>query len=91
MFPIAEQLARRWQHLAAVHAAPRWLWPALVAGLLEDGWTVEDARKNAQKFKGVEAPPEWSWNPVVLLHCRASGLTPSYTTFGGAIACRSSA
>jgi hypothetical protein len=37
------------RHLSEIHAAPRWLWPALVAGLVEDGWTVEDARRGAGK------------------------------------------
>jgi hypothetical protein len=31
----------------------------LVDALVSNDWTVDDARKAAQKFKGVEAPPEW--------------------------------
>jgi hypothetical protein len=30
--------------------------PALVSALIADDWTVELARKNAQKFKGIAAP-----------------------------------
>jgi hypothetical protein len=29
-------LIDRWSHLAEIHAAPRWLWPALVAELVAD-------------------------------------------------------
>jgi hypothetical protein len=34
-------------YLAAIHAAPSWLWGALVAALIADDWTVEQARKAA--------------------------------------------
>lgn len=34
----------RWPHLAELHAAPAWLWPALAAELVARGWTVEATR-----------------------------------------------
>lgn len=52
--------ADNWSALSELHTAPRWLWPALVAQLVEHGWTVETARREAQKFKEVAQPPEWT-------------------------------
>ena len=43
----ATDLSDRWRHLAEIHAAPQWLWPALVEAMLpnkEDdpkGWAAE--------------------------------------------------
>jgi hypothetical protein len=34
--------------LAEIHAAPEWLWPALVERLVVDGWTVEVTRKQVE-------------------------------------------
>jgi hypothetical protein len=42
---IHDDLSQRWQALAALHSAPRWLWPALVGILVAEEWTVERARK----------------------------------------------
>jgi hypothetical protein len=30
--------------LKVIHAAPYWLWPALVQTMVEKGWTVEQTR-----------------------------------------------
>jgi hypothetical protein len=35
--------SEKWRHLAELHAAPSWLWRALVAKLIADDWTVETA------------------------------------------------
>lgn len=43
----AADLADRWRHLAELHVAPSWLWPALVTKMVERSWTVEAARKAA--------------------------------------------
>lgn len=32
---VVADLADRWRHLAEIHAAPRWLWKALVGALIE--------------------------------------------------------
>ena len=37
--------------LTEIHGTPEWLWPALVERLIADGWTVETARKQAQRVK----------------------------------------
>ena len=33
-----------WRNLAEIHAAPQWLWSALVKAMLESGWTVQVTR-----------------------------------------------
>jgi len=43
--------------LAEIHSAPKWLWPALVAALIEHDWTVEAARKAAQSSGGSALRP----------------------------------
>jgi hypothetical protein len=35
-----DQARANWSNLAEIHAAPSWLWPALVAKMLEKQWTV---------------------------------------------------
>jgi ParB-like chromosome segregation protein Spo0J len=49
-----------WSQLTELHPAPRWLWRSLVSRLVSEGWTVEQARKQAQRLKDTEAPPEWT-------------------------------
>jgi ParB-like chromosome segregation protein Spo0J len=44
-------LDRHWLALDALHPAPRWLWRSLVSRLVAEGWTVEQARGAAQRFK----------------------------------------
>ena len=34
-----------WRNLAEIHAAPEWLWAALVARRVEGGWTVAVTRE----------------------------------------------
>ena len=53
-----------WSQLAEIHAAPTWLWSALVEAMLpnkEDakGWTVEATQKQVGRFTKLEAPPDW--------------------------------
>jgi ParB-like chromosome segregation protein Spo0J len=48
--------ADSWRHLAEIHAAPRWLWRALVAQMVADGWTVEATRKAVAGVKDAPAP-----------------------------------
>lgn len=55
-----KDFADRWQQLSVIHAAPPWLWPSLVARLIADDWTVETARKAAQRVKDIVEPPEWA-------------------------------
>ena len=57
-------LADRWRHLAEIHAAPAWLWSALVEAMLPNkddpkGWTVEATQKQVGRFTKLPAPPQW--------------------------------
>jgi hypothetical protein len=49
-----------WQHLTAIHAAPKWLWPALVKALQTERWTAETTRKNVQTVSETPEPPTWT-------------------------------
>ena len=37
---VHNDMTRQWQHLSAIHAAPRWLWSALVARLVATEWSA---------------------------------------------------
>lgn len=50
----------RWSQLAEIHAAPRWLWHALVAAMLDQGWTVDVTRKEVKAVAETPLPPEWA-------------------------------
>jgi ParB/RepB/Spo0J family partition protein len=49
-----------WRNMAAIHAAPEWLWPALVEKMVEDGWTVAATREKVGKCKAWAEPPKWA-------------------------------
>ena len=48
-----------WRPVAEIHAAPQWLWSALVTKLLAEAWTVEKTREHVKRIQKLEAPPEW--------------------------------
>jgi hypothetical protein len=48
------------RQLAELHAANKWLWPALVARLIAEGWNVETARGHAGRLKDAPEPPAWT-------------------------------
>lgn len=48
------------RHLAEIHAAPSWLWPALVQHLVDCGLTVEATRRTIADLKDVAEPPVWA-------------------------------
>jgi hypothetical protein len=50
-------LSERVRHIAEIHAAPGWLWPALVAAMLGKGWNVEATRAAVARLKDVTADP----------------------------------
>lgn len=54
-----EDLRQWWASLAALHPSPRWLWRPLVSRLVSEGWTVDAARREAQRLKDCPEPPEW--------------------------------
>ena len=55
----AAVLADKAKNLAELHAAASWLWPALVARLIAEGWNVDTARGHAGRLKDVPEPPPW--------------------------------
>ena len=46
------------KHLAEIHAAPRWLWPALVEKLLAEDLTVNDTKRLVAEYKTMESAPQ---------------------------------
>ena len=42
-----------WSQLSVIHAAPNWLWSALVKQMVESGWTVQVTRDKVGAFKEV--------------------------------------
>jgi len=61
---VRHDLSDQFRTLVEIHAAPQWLWPALVAAMLPNkenpkGWTVESTQKQVGRFSKLEAPPEW--------------------------------
>jgi hypothetical protein len=50
---IGTSLSEHFASLSVIHAAPRWLWPALVEKMVADGMTVEATRS---RFPSVGKP-----------------------------------
>jgi ParB-like chromosome segregation protein Spo0J len=50
---VVGSLSEQTRHLAEIHAAPEWLWPALVERLVAEGWTVETTRKHVERLKAM--------------------------------------
>ena len=55
-----EWLLDHWRNLAEIHAAPQWLWVALVRRMSADGWTVAETRKRVASVKDTPKPPLWA-------------------------------
>lgn len=49
-----------WSQLAEIHAAPKWLWRAMVETMLNNSWTVAVTREQVAKFKDVGDVPSWA-------------------------------
>ena len=62
-----------WRNLAEIHAAPEWLWPALVARMVEGAWTVATTREHVAAVKSAGEPPPWA-DPDVLASSLAVGI-----------------
>jgi ParB-like chromosome segregation protein Spo0J len=56
----AALLTDKAKQLAEIHAAPPWLWPALVTRLVAEGWNVDTARAQAGRLKDAAEPPPWA-------------------------------
>lgn len=54
------EVADSWRNLAEIHAAPNWLWSALVKQMIESSWTVQLTRDKVKQYKEIDAPPAWS-------------------------------
>lgn len=48
-----------WRNLAEIHAAPRWLWAALVEAMTVNEWTVAVTRQKVAAVKDVPDPAAW--------------------------------
>jgi protein gp37 len=73
-----EELINWFQHLVVVHAAAKWLWPALVPQMMKEKWTVADARKVAQLLKGIKEPPDWADRAAIATAFVNTTLKPSH-------------
>lgn len=51
-----DQIRDSWRNLAEIHAAPRWLWSALVAQMIEASWTVAVTRERVAAVKEIQEP-----------------------------------
>lgn len=62
---------QHFRHFAEIHAAPKWLWSALVAALLAScprgpdgervkGWSVDATRKTVKKLSKLDSLPPWA-------------------------------
>jgi len=65
------------KQLIELHSAPRWLWKPLVERLVSEGWTVETARKEAQRLKDAQEPLPWVNRDAVSKKIASGELTPS--------------
>lgn len=58
---VGHELVRdSWSQLSEIHAAPQWLWSALVKQIIEGGWTVQVTRDKMKQYKEIDPPPAWS-------------------------------
>lgn len=53
-------LKEHWRNLAEIHAAPEWLWTALVHQMVADHWTVAATREKVKAVKDIAEPPIWA-------------------------------
>jgi hypothetical protein len=71
------QLQDVWRALDAIHPAPAWLWPALVAKLIAEALTIEKTREEVKRVSKLDAPPEWADLATIATNVIARGLTVS--------------
>jgi len=74
---LQQRLRPYWRHLAEVHAAPEWCWPALVAHILREDATVEKVRQIVASLpdKREPKPPEWMPGAEDLVEGRSAHMT----------------
>ena len=57
---VGHDMTVHFKSLVEIHAAPRWLWSALVGKMVTDGMTVEATRTMVAEVKGAVEPPGWA-------------------------------
>lgn len=55
-----EDAQANWSQLSQIHAAPKWLWRAMVGAMLQNSWTVAVTREQVAKYKDIGDVPEWA-------------------------------
>lgn len=60
------------KHLSEIHAAPSFLWPALVEAAAAEDWTVERVRKAVAAVKDAPAPAGW-WDGQAVARAIVAG------------------
>src|SRR6516165_12272767 len=62
---VGHELVDRYKALVKIHAAPQWLWPALVEAMVGGKWTVEDTRTEVARLKELpKVLAEWAASDV---------------------------
>lgn len=57
----------QWRNLAEIHAAPEWLWPALVGQMIGDSWTVAVTRDKVKSVKSdLDLYPFWDLDKLAV-------------------------
>lgn len=56
---VGADLSQNFRALVEIHAAPRWLWSALVGRVVADEMTVEATRTMVAEVKDAVEPPGW--------------------------------
>jgi protein gp37 len=62
---VPTDLPTDWMHYRYIHAAPSWLWGALVEKMTSEAWTVATTREKVGKCKEWQEPPAWSNKPEI--------------------------
>jgi hypothetical protein len=63
---IETNLADWFSQFCEIHAAPRWLWPALAAVMAAEKWTVARTREQVERLKGLsDDMPGWAGEKFV--------------------------
>jgi len=66
-------LIQRTRHLTEIHAAPKWLWRALVAATLTNGWHVEQTKSAVRRVKDAAESLEYLDIAKAVVSGRMSG------------------
>ena len=73
-----KDLCDNWSQLTVIHAAPSWLWYALVQQMIEDSWTVAATREKVASFYSL------AWRVLSVAHMRHE--SPHWSAGAGGVA-----